>query len=93
MDDVTIRLAANRATKAAPAEWFTGSVLQDAFATPGAHPTLGPNEIAALNVIGYNLKVTVVPEPAAVLLLGTGMLVASGFGLRYRRPRAGHRAA
>jgi quercetin dioxygenase-like cupin family protein len=36
MDDVTIRPAAARATKAAPAENFTGTVLQDAYATPEA---------------------------------------------------------
>ena len=34
MDDVTIRPAASRATKAAPGDWFTGTVLQDALATP-----------------------------------------------------------
>jgi len=34
MDDVTIRPAASRATKAAPSDWFTGTVLQDALATP-----------------------------------------------------------
>ena len=36
MDDVTIRPAASRATKAAPAENFTGTVLQGAYATPEA---------------------------------------------------------
>jgi 4-carboxymuconolactone decarboxylase len=34
MDDVTIRPAASRATNAAPADWFTGPVLQDALAKP-----------------------------------------------------------
>ena len=34
MDDVTIRPATSRATKAAPTDWFTGTVLQDALATP-----------------------------------------------------------
>ena len=34
MDDVTIRPAASRATKVAPTDWFTGTVLQDALATP-----------------------------------------------------------
>ena len=36
MDDVTIRPAAGRATKAAPASSFTGTVLQDSMATPQA---------------------------------------------------------
>lgn len=34
MDDVTIRPAASPTTKAAPADWFTGTVLRDALATP-----------------------------------------------------------
>ena len=36
MDDVTIRPAASRATKTAPASSFTGTVLQDSMATPRA---------------------------------------------------------
>src|SRR3712207_4361016 len=36
MDDVTIRPAASRATKTAPASSFTGTVLQDSMATPQA---------------------------------------------------------
>ena len=36
MDDVTIRPAAGRATKVAPGTSFTGTVLQDALATPQA---------------------------------------------------------
>ena len=36
MDDVTMRPAASRATKAAPASSFTGTVLQDSMATPRA---------------------------------------------------------
>jgi quercetin dioxygenase-like cupin family protein len=36
MDDVTIRSAASRNTKAAPASSFTGTVLQDSLATPQA---------------------------------------------------------
>ena len=36
MDDVTIRPAASRATKMAPASSFTGTVLQDSMATPQA---------------------------------------------------------
>ena len=36
MDDVTIRPAASRATKTAPASSFTGTVLQDSMATAQA---------------------------------------------------------
>ena len=36
MDDVTIRSAASRTTKTAPAGSFTGTVLQDSMATPEA---------------------------------------------------------
>ena len=36
MDDVTMRPAASRLTKTAPASSFTGTVLQDSMATPQA---------------------------------------------------------
>ncbi|MEN0073642.1 MAG: cupin domain-containing protein [Paracraurococcus sp.] len=36
MDDVTVRPAAGRTTKPAPAASFTGTVLQDSLATPEA---------------------------------------------------------
>jgi hypothetical protein len=37
-------------------DWATGAqpLVQDAFGTPGASPTLGTPEITALDVIGYN---------------------------------------
>jgi hypothetical protein len=62
--------------------------VQDAFATPFAQPALGLNELIALDVIGYDLKAAV-PEPSAVALLGTGMLVVSGFSLWRRKRHAG----
>lgn len=43
--------------------------VQDAFATPGANPTLGV-ELRALDVIGYNL----VPEPGSIVLLALGVV-------------------
>src|SRR5262249_8730479 len=64
-----------------------GPQVQDAFPTPLplGNATLGPNEIEALNVIGYTLAS--VPEPSAVALLSTGMILASGFGCWHRRQR------
>lgn len=50
--------------------------VQDAFATPGAHPTLGV-ELTALDVIGYTFAQQAppgVPEPGSLAMLG-GMLV------------------
>jgi len=47
--------------------------VQDAFATPGAHPVLTSSspEAVALDVIGYDLAAPAVPEPTSILLLGT----------------------
>jgi hypothetical protein len=44
--------------------------VQDAFATAGANPALGTDEITALNVIGYTLAT---PEPATFLLVPAGL--------------------
>jgi len=41
-------------------------LTQDAFATPGANPTLGAKEIAALTAIGYTINAEV-PEPGTAL--------------------------
>jgi hypothetical protein len=64
--------------------------VQDAFASQGAHPTLGDNEITALDVIGYDLAQAVVtPEPASLTLVATGTLLLAGYRLRRRaRPVA-----
>jgi hypothetical protein len=49
-------------------DWVTGTAaqVQDAFATPGADPAYGPNEIAAMTAIGYTLAA---PEPETWILL------------------------
>jgi hypothetical protein len=63
-------------------DWASGAKaqVQDAFATPGATPVYGPNEIAVLSAVGYQ----VVPEPATWSLLFT----ASAVALWARRRRA-----
>jgi hypothetical protein len=58
--------------------------VQDAFATVGAHPTLGPNEIDALNVIGYNLHASV-PEPSTAAIAGLSGILALAYGCVRRR--------
>jgi hypothetical protein len=57
-------------------DWASGATaqVQDAFGTPGSNPTLGINEITALDVIGYELVTT--PEPGTAVLLFGGLLSA-----------------
>ncbi len=66
-------------------DWWSAGVhtpkVQDAFGTPGAQPNLGV-ELTGLDVIGYDLAP--VPEPATVVLLGTGLAVSA---LRRRKAR------
>ncbi len=61
--------------------------VQDAFGTPGSSPTLGTNEITALEAIGYEgtSQGNPVPEPASVTLMGMGGLLFLGFGLWARK--------
>jgi hypothetical protein len=63
-------------------DWASSATpqVQDAFGTPGANPTLGPNELIALDVIGYT---PAVPEPATLGLLSGA--VAGLASLRRRR--------
>jgi len=60
--------------------------VQDAFAFPGTNPTLatdaGQPEILALDAIGYNLAPAQTPEPPAIVLVASGLLIA---GLLSRR--------
>jgi hypothetical protein len=60
--------------------------VQDAFATVGAHPTLGV-ELRALDVIGYDLApaAVAVPEPSTLAGGAIGVLLALGWaGMRRR---------
>jgi len=60
--------------------------VQDAFATPNSHPTLGV-ELTALDVIGYNLESGAgpVPEPGSMTLAALG---AVGLAICSRRKLA-----
>jgi hypothetical protein len=57
----------------------TSPQVQDAFATPGAHPALGV-ELGALDVIGYDL--VSVPEPASYGFLGLAIGAVAWFARR-----------
>jgi hypothetical protein len=54
-------------------DWASGATprVQDAYGTPYTSPTLGPNELMALDAIGYNLAP--VPEPASLAVLATSI--------------------
>jgi hypothetical protein len=60
--------------------------MQDAFGTPGVDTNIGGNELAALDVTGWNLTPaglaaeSQVPEPATI-----GILAIGSFGLMARR--------
>ena len=58
--------------------------VQDAFITGGQNITLGSNEFAALQAIGY----VQVPDPAGIALLAAGLAAALTLSTRRKRPRA-----
>src|SRR5207237_163280 len=66
--------------------------VQDAFATPGAHPTLGNSEKTALDVQGYNrvnqTPPTITSQPSSQTIASgqtaTMSVTASGTGLSYQ---------
>ena len=58
--------------------------VQDAFATPNAHPTLGV-ELTALDVIGYDP----IPIPEPPTAVGAGMAALAGLAYAWRHRRRG----
>lgn len=65
------------------ADWLSNPIpggfpvqVQDAYGAPGVNPTLGVNELTALNVIGYELST---PEPSTLALVGLGLALVCGF--------------
>jgi hypothetical protein len=71
------------------ADWASSATpqVQDAYGTPGSQPNLGPNELTALDVVGYTLA-TPVPEPGSFALFGIASAMLAGL-----RRRAGAAAA
>ena len=65
----------NQTSGADYGDWLGGGApqVQDAFGTPGANPSLGPNEITALNAIGYDIAS--VPEPSTLAIIVPVLLV------------------
>jgi hypothetical protein len=49
--------------------------VQDAFATTGSNPTLGPNELTALDVIGYDL--IAVPESGTAIRMAMAVIASA----------------
>ncbi|NNM86389.1 MAG: hypothetical protein HKL96_11615 [Phycisphaerales bacterium] len=78
----------NQTSGADYGDWKTGTYpqVQDAFGTPRVNDVLGPNELTALDVIGWTLTsqgtVAEVPEPGSLAFALTGVL---GLGLLARQ--------
>jgi hypothetical protein len=60
-----------------------GYQVQDAYGQPGTDPALGPNELTALNVIGY--KLAPVPEPMALAIMAPAVLGLVGLRRQGRK--------
>lgn len=89
----------NQTSGADYADWLSnpipplgfGPQVQDAYGEPGTDPSLGVNELMALNAIGYNLSSSaLVPEPPTLPLtclgLGLGVIFFKRPSLRMKSP-------
>lgn len=77
MDDVVISLAASRATKTAPTNNFTGTVLQDAYAAPTAASRTSATLVTFTPGARTNWH-THKTRQVLVATLGTGMVEVRG---------------
>ena len=69
------------------ADWASETArVQNAFGTPGAILNIGPTELTALDVVGWNL--TPVPEPSTLSLVVLGLLSYGGSQIRRRCQRS-----
>jgi quercetin dioxygenase-like cupin family protein len=84
VDDATIRPAASRATKTAPASSFTGTVLQDSMATPSAPSRTSATLVTFTPGARTNWH-THKTRQVLVATQGTGMVQAKGKPARFLR--------
>ena len=92
----TVKSFFNQTAGADFGDWLSNPIpagfapqVQDAFGQQNTNPALGPNELAAFSAIGYQLTSQSVPEPSTLMMLGTAVVFASGFGWSRRNRRAG----
>jgi hypothetical protein len=73
----TIVLQFNQTNGADYADWAPHSPpsMQDAFGTPNTDIDIGPAELTAFDIVGYNL--TPVPEPGTMMLTAAGLAAAA----------------
>ena len=75
----------NQTSGADFADWLSnpipsgfGAQVQDAFGGTGTNPSLGVNELTALNAIGYDVQSASSPEPSTLLLSGSVLAILAG---------------